>query len=143
VVRLIVPDASGRVLLLRRPDRGEVAAWSLPGGTIEYGETVAEAAARELAEETGLRLTACRFLFYQDSPPLSPGGMHCINFYLECEAGGEVTLNAESADFAWIRQDDATAYRIVFRNDLALGRYWSTGGGGRDRRVFRVMPSML
>jgi 8-oxo-dGTP pyrophosphatase MutT (NUDIX family) len=49
-VRCVVRDGEGHVLLLRGAE-----AWELPGGGIEPGENVAEAAVRELAEETGLR----------------------------------------------------------------------------------------
>jgi 8-oxo-dGTP pyrophosphatase MutT (NUDIX family) len=55
--RAVVLDRSDRVLLLRardpfQPGKGEW--WELPGGGIEPGETSAEAAAREVEEETGL-----------------------------------------------------------------------------------------
>jgi ADP-ribose pyrophosphatase YjhB (NUDIX family) len=112
------------VLLLRRATPGAPATWCLPGGKVDYGETVEAAAARELAEETALRLNRCRFLFFQDSLPFEPGGMHCINFYLACEAAGEVVLNAESAGHAWIGSSDLATYNIVFRNDVGLKRFW-------------------
>jgi len=55
----MVFDPAGRVLLIRcavmRPD-GEFVFWLTPGGEIEAGETVAQAAARELREELGLEL---------------------------------------------------------------------------------------
>lgn len=56
-VRLIVADADGLILLLatRDPTYPELGTWwEFPGGGIEDGETLAQAAARELWEETGL-----------------------------------------------------------------------------------------
>ena len=55
--RLIVVDAAGSVLLVRYRDHRAPARWywATPGGAVEPGESLEEAAARELLEETGLR----------------------------------------------------------------------------------------
>jgi len=129
VVRLIIPDASGRALILRRA-AGTTAGgrWCLPGGKIDYGDTVEQAAVRELQEETGLRATRFQFLFYQDSLPPSPGTMHCINLYLECVAEGNLALNNESVEAMWIGIEDLPQYSIAFWNDEGLARYWAERG---------------
>lgn len=49
----LLPD--GRIVLIRRRDSG---LWGLPGGIVDWDEDIATAAKRELAEETGLQLTA-------------------------------------------------------------------------------------
>ena len=56
--RVLLVDAGGRVLLFRGSDpaRPEHHYWFTPGGGLDPGETPAQGAARELAEETGLRL---------------------------------------------------------------------------------------
>jgi 8-oxo-dGTP diphosphatase len=126
VVRLIVPDASGRVLILRRaPGTTDGGRWCLPGGKLDYGDTVEQAAIRELQEETSLRGTKLRFLFYQDSLPQAPGRMHCLNLYFECAAEGEVALNDESVEAAWISREDVPRFHLSFKNDEGLARYWA------------------
>jgi 8-oxo-dGTP diphosphatase len=47
-------DGDQDVLLIRRRNEPGAGKWSLPGGRIEWGETAAEAATRELGEETGV-----------------------------------------------------------------------------------------
>lgn len=47
----LMPD--GKVVLIRRRDTGT---WGLPGGIVDWGEDIPQAAARELLEETGLKL---------------------------------------------------------------------------------------
>lgn len=49
----VARDAEGRVVLIRRGDTGE---WCLPGGTLEWGETLREMLPRELLEEAGCEL---------------------------------------------------------------------------------------
>jgi 8-oxo-dGTP diphosphatase len=124
-VRLIVPDNLGRILILRRA--GETTRggdWCLPGGKIDYGDTVEQAAVRELEEETGLRAKNLRFLFYQDSLPPKSGEMHCINLYLECAVEGDLVMNGESTEAKWIGKDELPGTTIAFRNDEGLLRYW-------------------
>jgi 8-oxo-dGTP pyrophosphatase MutT (NUDIX family) len=52
-VSAVVVDDEGRILLHRRSDNEK---WSIPGGRIELGETVAGAAVREVLEETGIEV---------------------------------------------------------------------------------------
>jgi ADP-ribose pyrophosphatase YjhB (NUDIX family) len=125
-VRLIVPDESGQVLLLQRaPGTQAGGAWCLPGGKVDYGQRVEEAAEAELREETSLCCEGVRFLFYQDSPPLESGGMHCVNLVFECRAVGEIALNRESSAWVRIGPEGLEDREIAFRGDEALRRYWA------------------
>lgn len=99
--------------------------WCLPGGKVEYGQTVGDAAVSELKEETTLDVVTLDFLFYQDSLPATLGEMHCINFYFKCEASGNVQLNEESSEYRWIQPSEAKNYMIAFRNETALKTYWA------------------
>ncbi|WP_243313473.1 NUDIX hydrolase [Fundidesulfovibrio agrisoli] len=132
-VRALVLDSAGRVLLLKRANTGSGAgAWCLPGGKVDYGQTVEQAVVREVLEETALEVTASRFFFYQDSLPEDPDGMHCINFYFVCQAIGKPRLNEESSEYAWIGEGDLPRFHIVFRNGEAVARLFSElNGHGR------------
>lgn len=54
-VGAIVTDTEGRVLLIKRGQAPSQGSWTLPGGKVERGETLAQAVARELFAETGVR----------------------------------------------------------------------------------------
>jgi mutator protein MutT len=67
-VGAVVREESGRILVVRRarpPSRG---LWSIPGGRVEPGETLAEAARREVREETGLDVDVQEILGHVDIP---------------------------------------------------------------------------
>lgn len=89
------------VLLTRRADNGQ---WCLPGGMIDPGESVSEGCAREVFEETGLRVRVVRLTgVYSDPNRLTvyPDGnkVHVIVLSLEVEqVGGELGLSDETTD---------------------------------------------
>lgn len=66
VTGVVVED--GRILLLNQ-DIGTGRSWSLPGGKLEAGETLAEALVREMKEETGLDVEPGRLLYVCDHLP--------------------------------------------------------------------------
>jgi ADP-ribose pyrophosphatase YjhB (NUDIX family) len=50
----IVTDPAGRILLIQRGQEPALGCWSVPGGRVEWDETLIEATAREVLEETGV-----------------------------------------------------------------------------------------
>ncbi len=81
----LLPD--GRIVLVKRWDTGQ---WSLPGGLIDWGETVEMTAARELQEETGLQLIKIdRPVGVYSSPDRDPR-IHAITISLVVQAQGDL-----------------------------------------------------
>jgi len=114
-IRAILQDPQDRILLLKRANSeyGE-GQWCLPGGKLDYGDTPEHTVEKELKEETGLTVSNVTFLIYQNSLPLQPGKMHCLNLYYTCSYTGQITLNKESSDFAWVSPLKAIDYKPVF-----------------------------
>jgi ADP-ribose pyrophosphatase YjhB (NUDIX family) len=104
----IALDDEGALLLQRRADGG---GWSCPGGIVEAGETVAESAARELEEETGL--IAREFELFgifsgNDFTAEYPNGDRTavVQFvYLAHHVGGRLAPDAESTELRYIALD--------------------------------------
>ncbi len=101
-VSAVILDRRGAVLLQQRADGGQ---WGLPGGSVEIGESVTDATAREVREETGLRVATRRLIGVYSAPRLQviryPDGnaWHYVNLCLECVIrGGELTTSDETLD---------------------------------------------
>lgn len=74
------PD--GRWLLIRRGDTGT---WAMPGGTLEWGETLRTAVVREVEEETGASVTAIGRLVGVYSAPERDARFHAVTVLVEAE----------------------------------------------------------
>lgn len=91
----------GRILLLNQ-DTGTGRSWSLPGGKVEEGETLAAALVREMREETGLDVQPGRLLYVCDHLP--GNGTHVVHMtFAARRAGGTVGDIVAGADSTPIR----------------------------------------
>jgi ADP-ribose pyrophosphatase YjhB (NUDIX family) len=99
-VGAIVHDAGGRLLVIRRGHPPGEGLWSLPGGRVEAGESDAAAVARELAEETGLRVEAGRLVGRFERPGAS-GVTYDIYDYAATVTGGTLVAGDDASDARW------------------------------------------
>jgi len=91
-IRVAVLIRTGDNVLLVKHCKYGASYWLLPGGGLEFGETIEECARRELLEETGLEVTMGDLLFVSESIPPDLH-RHVVNLYYEGEVrGGELTL---------------------------------------------------
>jgi ADP-ribose pyrophosphatase YjhB (NUDIX family) len=97
----VVKDPEGRLLLIRRGHEPGAGLWSLPGGRIEPGETDQQAVAREMLEETGLRVE-CRHLLGTAELPGLDGAVIDVSDYLAVVTGGELAAADDAAAARWV-----------------------------------------
>lgn len=98
----VVFDARGRVLLVRRkfaPFRGH---YALPGGFVEIGETVEDAARRELEEETGVKAGRVRLVGVYSDPRRDPRGHTCSVVFLATAPGAKPKAGDDAAAAEWV-----------------------------------------
>ncbi|NXY98680.1 NUDIX domain-containing protein [Streptomyces sp. BR123] len=112
----VVVDGEGRVLLQRRTDNGM---WALPGGKMELGESVAECAARETWEETGIRVEVTGIVgtysnpghvFAYDDGEVRQEFSVCL---LARPTGGTLRTSDESLEVAWFAPDEVDGLPMV------------------------------
>jgi len=118
----------GRALLIRRgsePLRGQ---WSIPGGTLELGESLVQGVVRELKEETGLEVRVLdlievfeRIFSDADGPGVSSGTSqaarprfhYVIADYLCERVSGEARAGSDVTEVAWAGKDELPSYHLT------------------------------
>jgi 8-oxo-dGTP diphosphatase len=96
----------GKVLVVRRARSPAKGFYSLPGGRVEFGETLHAALHREVAEETALRIEIAGLAAWREVMPTDEGGGHYVilSFAARWNAG-EPDLNEELDDWQWLSPD--------------------------------------
>lgn len=129
----------GKALLIRRGSEPLLGQWSIPGGTLELGETLKEGVARELLEETGITVHVLDLIeVFERINPFSPPELREANVrprfhfviadYLCEKISGEAKAGGDATDVAFVAEEDLggfglteTATRVI-RNAFAMHR---------------------
>jgi ADP-ribose pyrophosphatase YjhB (NUDIX family) len=125
VVAGTIPEQEGRVLLTRRsinPGRG---LWTFPGGFVDFGEAVTDAAVRETLEETGLTVSLTGLLNVYSYP-----GSPVIIVYTARVTGGTLTPCAENDRLEWLTPAEIPWPELAFDSTREALREW-TGRHGQ------------
>ncbi|WP_407148051.1 NUDIX hydrolase [Bradyrhizobium sp. ORS 86] len=104
----------GKVLLVRRARSPGKGFYSLPGGRVEFGESLHTALHREVDEETGLRVEIVGLAGWREVLPTGPGaGHYLIMTFAARWAGQEPVLNDEHDDFKWLRPEEIGDLKVT------------------------------
>ncbi|MDQ2826825.1 MAG: NUDIX domain-containing protein [Actinomycetota bacterium] len=103
-----------RLLLVRRGHGPAAGEWSLPGGRVEGGETLAEAVVRELAEETGMEAVCDDLVGWVER--IGEDHHFVIFDFLVTVLDGpdtEPTAGTDAAEAAWVALDEVSHLRLT------------------------------
>ncbi len=121
--RAIIQDQQGRVLFVRRSDN---AAWVMPAGSLELGESIMDCLKREVHEETGLEVIGATPIAIYSEPRFAftnaYGGQHqmlSIVFRVDQWRGTLTTTTNETSDARFFALNDLPEIPAVYQETLA------------------------
>lgn len=99
MVDVVIPSEEG-VVLIRRGSEPFEGQWALPGGFVEIGETVEQAAVREAAEETGLAVEIAGLVGVYSDPERDPRGHNVSVAFLVRVLSGDLQASSDASEVA-------------------------------------------
>lgn len=107
----------GKVLVVRRARKPALDLYTMPGGVVEAGETLSEAVAREVREETSLQIEVLTLAGHREAVMRDTQGRVERHFVIMCFAArwiaGEPVLNDELDDARWVDPAEIAALRTT------------------------------
>lgn len=121
-VLAVVTDGA-RVLLARRTHRPDAGLWGFPGGKVELGETLFQAAVRELEEETTLRARAVEVIDNLDVIRRDDSGALLFHYHLVAvlcaDPSGRVVASDDVSEAGWHKVTDVLGGHLALSKDVA------------------------
>ncbi|AIG78935.1 Hypothetical protein AJAP_30565 [Amycolatopsis japonica] len=120
-VSVFIQDDEGRILMIRRTDND---LYSIPGGQLELGETLSQAAVREVREETGIEceVTGVIGLYSNPNHVIAYDDGEVRQEFSICfrakAIGGTLRTSAESKEAAWVA--DCEVFQLEIHDSIKL-----------------------
>jgi 8-oxo-dGTP diphosphatase len=113
----------GRVLLVRRGREPLKGHWTLPGGVLEVGETLAEGVAREVKEETGMEVEPIELVELLDRIHRDAGQVryhYVIADYLCRVIGGNLRAASDADDVRWVEHAEWNSHSALTLDPITV-----------------------
>ena len=126
----LILDSQDRLLLLLRNDQKSLGPnkWGLPAGKIEDKETPAQAAKRERIEEIGNDHEVQLIRYTGPIMDSFYGGKYEVHLFQFAWEGGQITLNPEHKDSAWVAKEEIANMDVMLgiEENIAMLKIWPT-----------------
>lgn len=132
-VGAVVFDDQNRILLIKRGKPPHYGSWMVPGGTLEWGETLERAVVREVREETGIEIEIESFVeLIQAIDSGEPGYHFVIADFAAHAKGGVLRAASDALDAIWVPTNSLDQHDLnpQLRAVIAKARQM-TGRGAR------------
>ena len=107
------------VLIERKKDPYK-GSWALPGGFVEYGETVESAVLREVKEETGLEVQIITMVGVYSDPDRDPRGHTVTICYLTKRIGGTLKADTDASKVKCFNNEEISNLNLAFDHNIIL-----------------------
>lgn len=116
---IIITDDE-KVVLVKRNFDPYKDHWALPGGIVEYGETVEDAVVREAKEETGLDIKPEKLAGVYSDPGRDPRGHFVSVCFLSKVVGGEMGISEETGEVRAFSRKELKSAKLAFDHEKIL-----------------------
>jgi 8-oxo-dGTP diphosphatase len=114
VTDALILTEDGKIVLVKRKGEPFNGFYEIPGGFVEYGETVEAACVREAFEETGLKVEIVRLLGVYSDPKRDPRGHTAGVAYICRRVGGSMRGSDETEDVRTFSKDEIRKLKLAF-----------------------------
>ena len=108
------------LILIKRKYDPYKGSWALPGGFVEWGETVESAVVREAKEETGLEVDIIGMVGVYSDPERDPRGHTVTVCYLTRKTGGSLKADTDASSARYFSKDEILKLKLAFDHDIIL-----------------------
>lgn len=116
---VVISENEDIVLINRRNDPYKHF-WALPGGFVEYGETVESAIIREVKEETGLDVELNSIVGVYSEPERDPRGHTITICYIARESGGKLKADTDASDAQYFHKNEVLRLKLAFDHEIII-----------------------
>jgi len=116
----VVVVEGNKILLVERGRPPQQGLWALPGGFVEYGETVEAAAKREVLEETGIVIDLGAILGVYSDPNRDPRSHNVSVVFVGKMVSGQLEGGDDAADAKWYDMDDLREEQLAFDHEMIV-----------------------